>query len=217
MKNAYKPSLGQLQTGLIMAAMLGPLPSYAGPLGYVVDSSDNIVRNNFGECVHTSSWKPELGIEECGEKPTTVIEAAPIEQPAPPPPRPEKITLDAETLFGFDKATLRPEARATLDDLATRITRETKVLYISITGHADRIGSSEYNERLSTERAHAVTDYLQQHTDLRDSKFQVRGMGETQPVVECPEAGARAELIKCLAPNRRVEIEVSLQQPATAP
>lgn len=216
MKKAFKPSVGQLQTGLVLAAMIGSPPVSAGPLGYVVDSAGNVVRNNYGECVHTSSWKPELGIEECGEKPATVTEA-PVEQPAPPPPRPEKITLDAETLFGFDKATLRPEARATLNELATRITRETKVLYISVTGHADRIGSSEYNERLSRERANAVTEYLQKHTDLRDSKFQVRGMGETQPVVECTDSGSTAELIKCLAPNRRVEIEVSLQQPATVP
>lgn len=216
MKNVPKSSVGPLQTGLVFAAMVSSFPLSAGPLGYVVDSSGKVVRNNYGECIHTASWKPELGIEECGEKPATVTQT-PVEQPTPPAPPPEKITLDAETLFAFDKATLRPEARATLDELATRITRQTKVLFIRVTGHADRIGSAEYNENLSRERANAVTEYLQKHTDLRDSKFQVQGMGETQPVVECKDSDSTADLIKCLAPNRRVEIEVSLQQPAETP
>lgn len=201
--------------GLLVAACVCP-PVFAKQPGYVTDSSDDVVRNSARECVHTSSWRPELGIVECGEK--AAVAEAPAPEPAPPPPapRPETITLDAKALFGFDKATLRPEARAKLDELARRITQQTKVHDISITGHADRIGSTDYNQRLSEERAQAVADYLQSSTDLRESKFQVRGVGESEPVVACEEQQGDA-LIDCLQPNRRVVIEVSAQQPAGSP
>lgn len=203
----------------VIAALLTTAPAHAEHPGYVVDSEDQVVRSGFGECVHTSRWSPELRVPECGGQqaaaepaPEPTTEHAAFE----PEKRPlETLTLDARTLFAFDKAELRPEAREQLDALARRMSGQSQVLFINITGHADRIGDPDYNRMLSKERATAVADYLQQHTDLRTSKFQLQGVGESQPLVECDATGSNTALIQCLEPNRRVEIEVSLQQPAT--
>lgn len=201
--------------GVVLATAASASVSAAQP-GYVVDSSGTVVRDSSRDCVRTGAWTPESVIEECGGEKKVVAETPPPAPAPAPAPRPEVITLDAKALFGFDKATLRPEARVNLDELARRLTQTTRVLNVSITGHADRIGTTAYNQRLSEERAQAVADYLKTHTDLRESKFQVQGVGETQPVVACEDQHGSA-LIDCLQPNRRVVIEVSAQEPAAQP
>ena len=82
---------------------------------------------------------------------------------------------------------------------------------VLVTGHTDRIGSQAYNQKLSERRANAVRDYLVSKGVARD-KIETLGMGKTQPVpgVVCNQAypKERKALIECLAPNRRVEVEV---------
>jgi len=79
---------------------------------------------------------------------------------------------------------------------------------VLVTGHTDRIGTQAYNQKLSERRADAVRDYLVSKGVARD-KIETLGMGKTQPVpgVTC-NMTAMKELIACLAPNRRVEVEV---------
>jgi OOP family OmpA-OmpF porin len=79
---------------------------------------------------------------------------------------------------------------------------------VLVTGHTDRIGSQAYNQKLSERRADAVRDYLVSKGVPRD-KIETLGMGKTQPIpgVVCNQKALR-ELIACLAPNRRVEVEV---------
>ena len=76
---------------------------------------------------------------------------------------------------------------------------------IKVSGHTDNMGKEDDNRKLSLRRAEAVRKYL----IARDGNFriEVAGLGETQPLVKCDEKKPRAELIRCLAPNRRVEIE----------
>ena len=76
---------------------------------------------------------------------------------------------------------------------------------IVITGHADRIGSANYNQKLSEQRANAVKTYLV-GKGVAASRLTAVGKGEANPVVVCKER-KMAELIKCLEPNRRVEVE----------
>ena len=79
---------------------------------------------------------------------------------------------------------------------------------VNVNGYCDAKGSVRYNQRLSERRANAVRDYLVSRGVARD-KIETLGMGKTQPVpgVVCNQKNMK-ELIACLAPNRRVEVEV---------
>jgi len=104
---------------------------------------------------------------------------------------------------------LRPDGRAAIDsEIITRLNGVQKLELVLVTGHTDRIGSQQYNQRLSERRADAVRDYLVSKGVPRD-KIETLGMGKTQPVpgVVCNQKSQK-ELIACLAPNRRVEVEV---------
>jgi OOP family OmpA-OmpF porin len=131
-----------------------------------------------------------------------MAEAAPA--PVAAPARFEKVTLSGTQLFAFDSAELTmPQPK--LEDVAAALQADTTVNGIDITGHADRIGSDAYNQRLSERRAMAVRDYLVSKGVAAD-RLKAIGKGETQPVVQCTEKN-RSSLIKCLEPNRRVEVE----------
>ncbi|WGT65605.1 OmpA family protein [Variovorax paradoxus] len=138
--------------------------------------------------------------------------AVPVaERPAGAAPgAPRKVTLGADGLFRFDGSSLAdllPEGRRKLDALAGEIKGSVKsVDAIRVTGHTDRLGSSAYNNALSLARANTVRNYLA-HSGVPAHNVQAQGKGESEPKVQCAQT-RRAELIDCLAPNRRVEIEV---------
>ncbi|MCP6769369.1 OmpA family protein, partial [Klebsiella pneumoniae] len=77
-------------------------------------------------------------------------------------------------------------------------------------GHADRIGSKAYNQKLSVRRAEAVRKYL---TDkgIAPNRVYTDGKGKTQPVTKAGDCKMknRKALITCLQPDRRVAVEVS--------
>ena len=83
---------------------------------------------------------------------------------------------------------------------------------ITVEGHTDRLGSTEYNQALSNERASSVKDYLVTSGKLDPSKISAVGKSEGSPVTkaeDCSDKQSRANLITCLQPDRRVEVEVS--------
>jgi OmpA-OmpF porin, OOP family len=150
----------------------------------------------------------------------------PIAQPAPPPEAPEPkpvakpeapkkpavITVSSTGLFEFNQATLTPEARAKLDkEVVGRAKDFASIALVHVDGHADRLGSAQYNQQLSEKRADAVLAYLVSK-GFDASKIETLGSGKTNPVKSCPDQkGGKAErkaLIECLAPNRRVVIEL---------
>jgi OOP family OmpA-OmpF porin len=127
-------------------------------------------------------------------------------QPAPvaAPARFETITLSATQLFAFDSAKLTmPQPK--LDDIAAALQADPRLTDIDVTGHADRIGSDSYNQRLSERRASAVREYLVSK-GVDGNRLKAFGKGETQPAVQCTEKN-RTALITCLEPNRRVDVE----------
>jgi len=149
--------------------------------------------------------------------PPAPVRVAEAPRPAPPPPPPpppaakpapkvEKITLNSEALFDFDKADLKPEGKAAIDGKVVGKLTNVKLEIVLVTGHTDRLGSDAYNQELSLKRANAVRDYLVAKGIPRD-KIETIGMGKKQAVVECEQKN-RKELIDCLAPNRRVDVEV---------
>ncbi|MFL6660504.1 MAG: OmpA family protein [Massilia sp.] len=130
--------------------------------------------------------------------------APPAPPPPPPPPRFEKVTLSATELFAFNSATLRlPQPR--LDSIAEAMAADPSITDVDINGYADRLGSSKYNLKLSQRRADAVRTYLV-NRGVAPERLKAHGLGEANPVVFCTNK-RRADLIQCLEPNRRVEVE----------
>lgn len=143
-----------------------------------------------------------------------VVKPVPVAAPVPRPA--EKVTLGADGLFRFDgssEADLLPEGERRIKGLAGEIKRGFKTVnYVVVTGHTDRLGSDAYNERLSLARANTVRALLVRE-GLEPSRVRTAGMGKRAPVVtDCPGTQASPELVKCLQPNRRVEIEVQGEQ-----
>jgi len=175
-------------------------------------------------CYRQAYWAPSMAIIQCDPDLVPKPPAPPAPPPAvapPPPPAPapkpapapapqvQKITLASKALFDFDKAVLRPDGRAAIDsEIIAKLPQVQKLELVLVTGHTDRIGSQQYNQRLSERRADAVRDYLVSKGVPKD-RIETLGMGKTQPVpgVVCTMTNMKA-LIACLAPNRRVEVEV---------
>ncbi len=207
---------------------------------YVIDPRGVIVMDPFGLCWRTAFWSVEraaatkiegakypnwtAGCEcdralmkapTCEPPPPPPVVAPPAPPPAPPaPPAPtsEKVTFAADALFDFDKATLRPDGRARLDDLVSKLAGVSLEVIIAV-GYTDRIGGEAYNLTLSQKRAQAVKDYLV-GKGIEPNRIYTEGKGKANPVKQCPDPSAKGEvrnqkqLIDCLQPNRRVEVEV---------
>jgi OOP family OmpA-OmpF porin len=149
-----------------------------------------------------------MAIAECDPELVKKPEAA---KPAAATPKPaaQKVTLAADALFDFDKAVLRPEGKAKLDDVTSKL-KGMKLEVIIAVGHTDRIGSDKYNQKLSEKRAEAVKAYLV-GKGVEPNRVYTEGKGEKQPVTgdKCGKSEKKSkQLIECLQPDRRVEIEV---------
>jgi OmpA-OmpF porin, OOP family len=148
--------------------------------------------------------------------PTPAPAPAPVVQPPPPPPvvQPapvaprQAVSIASRELFEFNKATLTAEARALLDkEVVERMRELGSIRVIRISGHADRVGGEPYNEKLSYRRAEAVKAYLVSK-GVERAQIATFAFGEARPVSACAEQLPRTKLIECLAPNRRVEIDI---------
>ena len=121
----------------------------------------------------------------------------------------ETITLESDTLFEFgraDYAGLQAQGRQQLNQIATRLVN-TPSSRITITGFADSLGNATTNQQLSLERAETIKRYLV-GKGVPEELVKAVGAGDLRPLVSCEANMPRREMIQCLAPNRRVEIEV---------
>lgn len=122
------------------------------------------------------------------------------------PPGAERFTIDADALFAFDSSNLRPEGQRKLQEFATGLSKIGEYNSIAIAGYTDRLGADSYNLKLSQDRANSVRNYLV-NLGVPSNQVSAQGYGKSNPVVECDGSGN--ELIACLQPNRRVEIELN--------
>ena len=148
-------------------------------------------------------------------EPVMIVQAPPppvVVVVAPPPVVvPRRVSYSSEAMFGFDATAVRPEGRTALDSFASELAG-TDYSNIVVEGHTDRLGSTEYNEKLSMQRADAVKEYLVRNGRVDPSKISAVAKGESSPVTQpqdCKGNAKNAALIACLQPDRRVEIEVS--------
>lgn len=155
----------------------------------------NVWKNGTNElCWRDAFWTPATGIKGCDGVPTA--QAAPA---AKPTPTAAKVVFNADTFFDFDKATLKPEGRQLLDQVATQVGTINLETIIAV-GHTDSIGSDAYNQKLSERRAAAVKTYLVSK-GIDANRIYTEGKGEKQPVASNATREGRAK-------NRRVEIEI---------
>jgi OOP family OmpA-OmpF porin len=189
-------------------------------------SSGMTVKNATGLCWHAGYWTPAMAIMECD--PDLVPKPAPAPAPVAPPPAPRveppkpapapaavapkrcdaTITFGTDETFDFDKAVLRKSAMSKLDqEVVAKLPQCATVELILVSGYTDRLGSQQYNQKLSEKRANAVKAYLVKK-GVDASKIDTMGMGKTLQIKSCPDGKNRKDLIACLAPNRRAVVEI---------
>ncbi len=163
---------------------------------------------------------PAPVMAEVAPEPAPIAAAPePMPEPAPAPapepvkctPQMDTITVGAEKLFGFDKVNISEEGKAALNEAAAKIKANPELKAVIVTGHTDRIGSDDYNHKLSHRRAVQVKDYLAAQ-GVDPSIIEAVGKGEAEPVVQCAGNKTTKKLISCLQPNRRVEIRAEGQK-----
>ena len=203
--------------------------------GYLIDGRDQIVRDPYNLCWRRSTWTPALANCDCDPDliprdvcfpPPPQPVAAPAPPPVPAPPvatpapvpvaKPKRcdatVTFQADEYFTFNKAvlanpTMRPRIEA---EVRKRLAECATLESIIIEGHTDRIGSQQVNQRLSEQRAEAAKAVLVKDLGIPADKIETLGMGKTLQIKSCPDAEfkTQAALIACLAPNRRVVINI---------
>jgi outer membrane protein OmpA-like peptidoglycan-associated protein len=136
----------------------------------------------------------------CAMLPEGARQAEPVTAPVKRAPVVKKTVVLPGVNFEFARSDLRAEARNTLDDEVIPELRADPSLSVEIDGHTDAVGSDEYNEKLSEQRARSVASYLVSR-GIESSRVTTRGLGETQPVATNDTAEGRAR-------NRRVELRV---------
>lgn len=211
----------------LLAATLGLCASFAQAQAvdrvYVIDGRGEVAMDPFGLCWRTNYWTPAAAAKDPAgckcDKDLLPKEACtpPAPQTTTPPATPRgtgtepsktKETIAADALFDFNKSTLRPEGKAKLDDVVAKSQQLVLEVVIAV-GHADRIGSAAYNQKLSEKRAASVKDYLVSK-GIPANRIYTEGKGSKQPVTKPDQCkGAKSpKVIACLQPDRRVEIEI---------
>jgi OOP family OmpA-OmpF porin len=202
-----------------------------GVVPYAIDARKVVTRSGAGLCWRTGYWTAAAAeTAPAGQFPVgcgcdaDIVPKDKCEPPPPPPPPPaaaeepvpaqtkevgqEKVRLNADFLFDFNQAVIKPEGRAALGDVAAQA-KQLQLEVVIVTGHTDRIGGDAYNQRLSERRAAAVKNYLVDQ-GIDASRIYTEGKGRTQPVTgtQCNNVNPRQALINCLQPDRRVDIEI---------
>ena len=178
-----------------VGAVLAPA-AFASPVynEVVHDARGNVVTSSNGNCVQTQ-WLSKS--DECTGAAVDIR---------------SRLTKEQRTVyFDFNKSTLNAKEKAKLDEVSKIILDSNQVENVDIVGYADMIGKPSYNKKLSQKRAATVKSYLAAK-GLRTKNVSVEGLGEANSVTKCDDKLARAELISCLAADRRVEIKLNVKQ-----
>ena len=206
-------------TAALATSMSG---AFAQSVDNWVNGSGNLPwKNGTNElCWRDGSWTPATALADCdgaikpmaapapapapapAAAPAPAPAAAPVAPPPPPPPPApvsEKVTFAADAFFDVAKWNLKPEGRAKLDDLVSKMGGINLEVIIAV-GHTDSDGGDAYNQKLSVQRSESVKAYLVSK-GIEKNRVYTEGKGEKQPVADNKTAEGRAK-------NRRVEIEV---------
>ena len=176
------------------------------------NAGGEVWKNVSGECGRDASWTPETAAPGCdgaiaptaaepalAPAPAVAPAGAPAPAPAPVAAASAKVSYAADAFFDFDKSVLKPEGKAKLDDLVSKVKAINLEVIIAL-GHTDAVGTDGYNQKLSVARSEAVKAYLVSQ-GIEKNRVYTEGKGKKSPVADNKTSGGRAK-------NRRVEIEV---------
>ena len=208
MKHLNKVALAIAAAALATAAGAQEIHNWRSAAG-------DVWKNVDGQCWRDASWTPATAAPGCdgalaaapkAAEAATPKSAAPVAAAAAagaaaatPAAAASKVTYAADAFFDFDKAVLKPEGKAKLDDLVAKVKGINLEVIIAV-GHTDSVGSDAYNQKLSVARSEAVKAYLVSK-GIEKNRVYTEGKGEKQPVADNKTVEGRAK-------NRRVEIEV---------
>lgn len=190
-----------LATSMLLAIASGSAMAHGDFPGYVTHETEGyIIKTPAGECIKTPNWTAEFVPAECGGVAAPAIEAEMAKSAEP-----KMVAVDAKRKFAvyFDFNSTKVGSLGSVIDFIKSLSY---VESVKLTGYADRIGSDAYNQKLSLDRATAVASELKS-AGVTDWKLGVDAKGEMAPVANC--TGKGAQLIACLRPDRRVDIEVA--------
>ncbi len=175
-----------------LSVMLAPAAFAADTRDVVTDARGNVITSTDGNCVRTQ-WEGKS--DQCGHRAHGIL---------------SKLTKEQRTVyFDFNKSTLNAHEKKKLDEVSQMIVESKEVESVDIVGYADEIGKSSYNKKLSMRRAETVKAYLA-NKGLKTRHVRLEGLGSSNSVTSCDSKMPRKELISCLAPDRRVEMELNL-------
>ena len=205
MKKLNKVAMFLASAALVTAAGAQTVDNWRNGAG------DLVWKNGTNDlCWRDATWTPATAAAGCdgaivAPKAAPAPAAAPAAPapkaaaPAPAPAAATKVTYAADAFFDFDKANLKAEGKAKLDDLVGKVKGISLEVIIAV-GHTDSVGTDAYNQKLSVRRAEAVKAYLVSK-GIEKNRVYTEGKGEKQPVADNKTSQGRAK-------NRRVEIEV---------
>ena len=145
-------------------------------------------------------WKPQ----SCAHYMAVSVSPAMAQAPE------QQVTLSTDAMFAFDRSSINDiteDGRTQLDTLAKNLMAEkSHIEDIYVRGYSDRLGEDAYDFALSERRAYAVMSYLVGR-GVPEDLIVAEGHGKSSEVKVCPSMPKDA-LIACLAPNRRVIVQV---------
>ena len=168
----------------------------------------DVWKNTVGQCWRNAAWTPATAVAGCdgaiasaapaGAAPAAAAPAGAAPAAAAPAAAATKLTYAADALFDFGKSVLKPEGKAKIDDMVSKVKGMNLEVVIAV-GHTDSVGDDAFNQKLSVARSEAVKAYLVSK-GVEKNRIYTEGKGEKQPVADNKTADGRAK-------NRRVEIE----------
>jgi OOP family OmpA-OmpF porin len=196
----------------------------SGNSAYAQDERGTVLRSQYGLCWRNGNWGPADAAAGCDgqlappiakstapivpafPEPLTTAPANPVRTAGSAKPCDFAVTLANEQTFRLNSAVLSNEAKKHIDSkVISKLAGCSKIDIVLATGHTDRLGSQQYNQKISTQRADAVARYLKDKGV--SALIKTRGASKAHPIKSCEDNLGRKKLVECLAPNRRVVVE----------
>lgn len=175
--------------------------------GYV-SAGGTVLKTGLGGCLQSGTNLDDNVINKCEGIEEEVVEAVEeVEEVVVEAPQPPEQTAKIDTrefsvqpTFAINSAALNDDSQSLMSDLFSDLSEYKGITSISVTGHTDSLGSEEYNQTLSEQRAATVAAEIA--AQYPNARIDVRGLGESSPVADNSTAEGRQQ-------NRRVDVEIS--------